>query len=96
MSIVIDLPKELEECLSAGASRMNLSISEYAVRILEEALICAPVNGQELVEYWRRRGLIGTLQSDESTADISRRLRREVERRVTPVKGFPMNESAES
>ena len=84
MSVVIELPKELEERLAADASLLNLSLVDYALQILDEnagSKQALPTNGRELVKYWRERGLIGTLSSDESTEEISRRLRYQSEHR---------------
>ena len=62
MSLVLDLPAELEAELAAGAARLGLPLPEYAVRLLAnwqaEGLIGAigqatPVSPEE----WRRRVL---------------------------------------
>lgn len=86
MSIQIELPDDLQQRLAVEAARLNLSISEYALQILDEkASLSAdmPKNGSDLVRYWHDHGLIGTLKTLESSADIARRLRAMGEQRTT-------------
>jgi hypothetical protein len=62
MSVVLNLPAELERELAAEAARMGLPIAEYITRLLALNLPAhrAPRDGAELVAYWRSEGLIGT------------------------------------
>jgi hypothetical protein len=54
MTLVIELPPELERELSARASELHLPLEEYAVRVLAGADVAAPklTNGADLVAYW--------------------------------------------
>jgi hypothetical protein len=51
MSLVVDLPPELETVLAAEAARLNLSLAEYALRLLADGrtLNPRPRDGAELV-----------------------------------------------
>jgi hypothetical protein len=62
MSLVLDLPAELETELAAEAARLRLSLPEYALRILTLRPISQlkPRTGAELLGYWQSEGLIGT------------------------------------
>ncbi|WP_442937024.1 hypothetical protein [Nostoc sp.] len=53
MSINLDLPPELENELFTEASRLNLPLSEYILRILSVRQVLAnpPKTGAELVAY---------------------------------------------
>ena len=55
MSVTLDLPEELESALSAEADRLNLSLSEYILRLLTTArpVDNMPKTGAELVTYWQ-------------------------------------------
>lgn len=60
MTISLDLPPELESELESEASRLNLPLSEYIVRILSirQVLINPPKTGTELVPTFRTPGAI--------------------------------------
>ena len=62
MSIVLDLPPELESELASEAARLHLPLSEYASRLLVSGRSSEPKpsNGAELVQYWKRMGLVGS------------------------------------
>ncbi|CAD5925293.1 MULTISPECIES: hypothetical protein [Planktothrix] len=62
MSIMIELPPELEQKLSTEASQLNLSLSDYILRILlsEEIAKNLPKTGAELVNYWQNEGVINS------------------------------------
>ena len=62
MSLVVDLPSDLEDKLATEAARLGLPLSEYVVRLLTEDRTNTPVprTGAELVAYWQAEGLIGT------------------------------------
>jgi hypothetical protein len=64
MSLVLDLPAELESELAAETSRLGLPLSEYVLRLLAggRAPSPAPRTGAELLAYWQGEGLIGTRQ----------------------------------
>ena len=62
MSLVLDLPPDLESKLVAEAARLGLPLTEYAMRLLAAGRIpeSKPRNGAELIAYWQEEGLIGT------------------------------------
>lgn len=84
MSIVVDLPEELENELSAEAALMGMPLSEYISRILASGRESAsrPENGSRLVEFGRDEGLVGTRHDIEDSSTHARGVRREAERRV--------------
>jgi hypothetical protein len=84
MSITPDLPRELEMELSAEASRLRLSLSEYLVRILAAGRLhgSRPETGASLVDYWKSEGLIGSRPEVSDARGLARELRRQAERRA--------------
>jgi hypothetical protein len=54
MTITLELPQELEQELSFEAEKINLSLSEYILRLLSvrQVLNNPPKTGAELVTYW--------------------------------------------
>lgn len=83
MTITLDLPKELEVELASEAARLGLPVEQYALRLLsrERRAGARPMTGAELVEYWRREGLIGTRPDIKDSAAHARRLRHAAEHR---------------
>jgi hypothetical protein len=84
MPLTLELPPELETELTAEASRLGLSLPEYALQILAGGHIPnpRPRTGAELVDYWRAEGLIGTRPDVTDSLEHARKLRQEAERRV--------------
>jgi hypothetical protein len=84
MSITIDLPPDVHEALSAEAQRLNLPLSEYALRVLlaHKPATTTPRNGAELVEYWRAQGPVGTRPEITDGPVHARQIRTEAERRA--------------
>ena len=74
MSITLDLPKDLEDDLSAKANQIGLSLPEYVLRILSIGLEIGknPKTGAELVDYWHNEELIGT-RTDINDSHLERR-----------------------
>jgi hypothetical protein len=84
MSIVLDLPQELESALATEATQLGLSLTEYVLRLLSTRPLVGqlPTTGAELVAYWQREGVIGTrLDSTDSQAH-ARQIRHQAERRL--------------
>jgi hypothetical protein len=83
MSLVLELPPELEKELAAEAARLGLPLSEYALRILAAGRICGPKlsNGAELLAYWQSAGLVGTRPEIADAPAHARALREQAERR---------------
>ena len=86
MSIVLDLPPELESELAAEAAQLRLPLSEYAVRLLVSGRSSElkPSTGAELVAYWQSAGLVGTRPEILDSAEHARELRKQAETRVSP------------
>ncbi len=86
MSLVLDLPPELETELATEAARLGLNLSEYALRLIASGLGAHPElhTGAELVSYWQAEGLIGTRPEIADSHAYSRALRRRAERRPSP------------
>jgi hypothetical protein len=83
MSLTIDLPSDLETRLTAEAERLQLSLPEYALRLLRDGGrdVTLPRTGSDLVAYWQKEGLIGTRPDIADASEHSRRIRDEAERR---------------
>jgi hypothetical protein len=62
MTIRLDLPPDLENELSTEASRLNLPLSEYILRVLSVRTVLShpPKTGAELVAYWQSEGVINS------------------------------------
>jgi hypothetical protein len=82
MTLVLELPPELERDLAARAAELQLPLAEYAVRVLAGAGIAAPkvANGAELLAFWKSEGLVGTKPEIADSAEHARALRYEAER----------------
>jgi hypothetical protein len=83
MSLVLDLPPELETELISEASRMGLPLPEYVKQLLlagrpPESM---PRNGSQLVSYWQGEGLVGTRADITDSQEHARELRRQAEQR---------------
>jgi hypothetical protein len=91
MSILLDLPLNLEDELSAEASQLDLPLPEYILQVLSvrPAIGHPPQTGAELVAYWQAEGVIKSRWSttDRRSSDITdsqthaRNLRHEAETR---------------
>lgn len=84
MSIRLDLPLDLESELSTEASRLNLPLPEYILRVLSvrPALNHPPKTGAELVAYWQAEGVINSRPDITDSQDHARHLRHEAETRT--------------
>lgn len=78
ISLVLDLPPELESELSAEAAYLGLPLSEYALRLLAGGGSPRPAlrNGAELLAYWEGAGLVGTRPEITDAPEHARNLRR--------------------
>ncbi|MEH2359392.1 hypothetical protein [Nostoc sp.] len=83
MSINLDLPPELENELFTEASRLNLPVSEYILRILSlrQVLANPPRTGAELVAYWQSEGVINSRPDITDSQAYARKLRHEAQTR---------------
>lgn len=84
MTITLDLPKRLERKLSTEAARLGIPVEQYALRLLggPQAGKPRPASGAELVEYWRREGVIGSRPDITDSGSYARRIRHRAERRA--------------
>ena len=82
MTLMLELPTEVEADLLAEAKRQGVPLEAYALRLLSTAARGqAPKTGAELVDYWRREGLLGTRMDITDGQQHSRVLRESAERR---------------
>ena len=83
MSIVLDLPQELESELATEATQLGWSLTEYVLRLLSTRSLVGqlPTTGAELVAYWQREGVIGTRRDITDSQAHARQIRRQAERR---------------
>jgi hypothetical protein len=84
MSILLDLPQELESELANEATQLGLSLTEYVLRLLSTRLLVGalPTTGAELVAYWQREGAIGTRPDITDSYAHARQIRHQAERRL--------------
>ena len=83
MSLILDLPDELEQALAQEAAQLGFSVEEYAVQLLtlRRATAGLPQTGADLVAYWQREGVIGSRADIEDSAAYARKLRARAEHR---------------
>ena len=89
MSLVLQLPQELERQLSHRAAELGLSLAEYATRILandgrSETATAASLparTGADLVAHWQREALVGTRPDIADSQAYARELRARAEKR---------------
>jgi hypothetical protein len=86
MSLMIDLPPELESELASEAARLALPLSEYVLRLLAtgRTLNPRPRTGAELLAYWQREGLVGTRAEIADAPAHARALREQAQKRARP------------
>lgn len=83
MSLVLELPPELETELAAKAARLRLPLSEYVLRLLASGHVADRKlsNGADVVAYWNSMGLVGTRPEITDAPGHARSLRQEAEKR---------------
>lgn len=82
MTLVLELPKELEADLSAEAARHGLALQEYALQLLRRVPHEQPIKmGVDLVEYWQKEGLIGLRTDIADSQEHARSIRTVAEKR---------------
>ncbi len=85
MTLTLELPRELEQQLSAEARRLGLPLEQVALRRLHKtpaATEASPRNGADLVAYWRQEGVIGSRPEIKDSQAHAREIRRQAERRT--------------
>jgi hypothetical protein len=83
MSLVVELPPDVESALASEAARLRLPLSEYALRLLTVGCLPEPRprTGAELVAYWQSEGLVGTRPDIADAPEHARALRERAEGR---------------
>jgi hypothetical protein len=85
MSLVLELPPELESELAAQAADCGLPLPEYALRLLaSQSLRPAVRRGAELLDYWQAEGLVGTRPEILDARAHARSLREQAQQRTRP------------
>ena len=83
MSLVLELPPELESELAAQAADAGLPLSEYALRLLAGQTSRPTLrSGAELLDYWQAEGLIGTRPEIVDAPSHARALREQAQKRT--------------
>lgn len=83
MNISLELPSDLENELSAEASRLKLPLTEYVLRLLSlrPDLQNQPKTGAELIAYWKKVGVISSRPDILDSQEHARQLRHQAETR---------------
>ena len=83
MSLVLELPDELETELAAEAARLGLTLPEFVLRLLSAGRppCPAPRSGAELVAYWQGEGLLGSRTDITDSQAHARALRQQAVKR---------------
>lgn len=84
MSLVLNLPPELESDLASEAAHLGLPLPEYALRLLAGGPRLTPRTGAELLAYWQGEGLVGTRPEITDAPAHARALREQAQRRAQP------------
>lgn len=86
MTLTLELPPDLEIQLTSEASQVGLPLPEYVLGILTSARRNAPevTSGPELIDYWRRHGVIGSRPEITDSQQRARTLREKAARREQP------------
>ena len=83
MSLVLDLPPELESELAAEAAQVGLSLSEYATRLLAGGRSTRPTprTASELLAYWQSENLVGSRPEITDPSTHAHSLREQAQQR---------------
>jgi hypothetical protein len=86
VTFILELPNDLERDLEKAAARAGLPLAEYALQILAANRVPAPEanpprTGAELVEFWKREGIVGSRPDIEDPVKHARDLRTRAESR---------------
>jgi hypothetical protein len=83
MPQTVEIPDDLADALTGEASRLGLSLPDYAVRLLTSARPSAASvrSGADLVAFWRAEGLVGSRPDIDDSQSEARRLREQAQRR---------------
>jgi hypothetical protein len=83
MTIVLDVPTDLEHDLETEAARLGLSLSDYVLHLLWERHIAksSPKTGADVVRYWGDIGVVGSRPDVTDSQQHARQIREEAEHR---------------
>ena len=83
MSQTVELPDDLANALNDEASRLGLSLPDYAIRLLTTARpFAVPIHdGAELVAFWQAEGVVGSRKELVDIPSEDRHLRDQAQRR---------------
>ena len=83
MPQTIELPDDLANALNNEASRLGLSLPDYAARLLTSArpLSASIRDGAELVAFWQAEGVVGSRKELTDSQSEARHLRDQAEHR---------------
>ncbi len=84
MTVLLELPAELEQELSRAAEKAGMSLEDYSLRLLAMRSQPGdiPETGAELMDYWRRLGVIGMRTDIADSAKHARLIRAGAEDRT--------------
>ena len=62
MPLTLELPEDLASALTAEATRLGMSLPDYALHLLTTARpqVAGVRTGADLVTFWKAEGLVGT------------------------------------
>ena len=80
MTLVLELPSELETELATEAAHLGLPLANYVLQLLTEGRNRR--TGAQLVAYWQAEGLIGTRPETVDAPVHARALREQAQRRA--------------
>jgi len=83
MSIILNLPPDLESKLTAKASERGLTLSDYVLHLLNgsDPPVARMKTGAELMAYWQEEGLVGSRPDIIDSSEHARTLRQQAESR---------------
>ena len=86
MTLILNLPPELEAELATEAARLGIPLPEYAMQLLSEGRLAgsSPRDGAELVAYWQEAGIIGSRADIADSSAHARQLRAQAQHRERP------------
>ena len=82
MPHTLELPDDLATALTAEATRLGLSLPEYAARVLAARPLAPAIRtGADLVAYWQAEDVIGSRPDITDSQAHARTLREQAQRR---------------
>lgn len=83
MTLILELPKDLEVALVSEAAQLGLPLPEYALRLLywRQTAEKPLQSGADLIAYWQKAEVIGTRPDIGDSQSYARQLRSQAENR---------------